>query len=133
MTGPKGPKGKIGPAGADGATGSQGPQGKIGPAANDGADGSQGPQGKAGPAGNDGAGANIRAGTFVVVGDSPSGTCTFGATILQPVVVSLAIMYTGSGNPGQFWVVSVGPGGFSYKGEGNRIRTIHWIATTATP
>jgi hypothetical protein len=47
--------GAQGPAGNDGATGSQGPQGKQGPAGNDGAAGPQGPQGEQGPAGNDGA------------------------------------------------------------------------------
>ena len=54
-TGPQGPQGIAGPAGATGATGPQGPQGIAGPAGATGATGPQGPQGIAGPAGATGA------------------------------------------------------------------------------
>jgi hypothetical protein len=53
-TGPQGPIGLTGPAGATGATGPQGPIGLTGPAGATGATGPQGPIGLTGPAGNDG-------------------------------------------------------------------------------
>ena len=52
--GSQGPIGLTGPAGADGADGSQGPIGLTGPAGADGSDGAQGPIGLTGPAGADG-------------------------------------------------------------------------------
>jgi hypothetical protein len=54
-TGPQGPIGLTGPAGATGATGPQGPIGLTGPAGATGATGPQGPIGLTGPAGATGA------------------------------------------------------------------------------
>jgi hypothetical protein len=54
-TGPQGPIGLTGPAGASGATGPQGPIGLTGPAGATGATGPQGPIGLPGPAGATGA------------------------------------------------------------------------------